>query len=116
MKLAKLGQNFWQHKSIFQPRGILIVLQIIYCFCSSISTSLFLFQMAVSRYLASYFCRYQSSSHSPPHEQNFGNYFLVFGNCGSEHIYMRPKVNSNWFEISLQGKTSLRCEVTSLIV
>ena len=32
-------------------------------------------QMAVS------ICRYQSLSHSPPH-QNFGSYFLVFGKCG----------------------------------
>ena len=31
-----------------------------------------------------------------------------------EHVYMRPKVNSNRFEISLWGKISLRCEVTSL--
>ena len=28
--------------------------------------------------------------------------------------YMRPEVNSNRFEISLLGKISLRCEVTSL--
>ena len=32
-------------------------------------------QMAVS------ICRYQSLSHSPPH-QNFRSYFLVFGKCG----------------------------------
>ena len=32
----------------------------------------------------------------------------------SEHVYMRPEVNSNRFEISLRGKISLRCEVTSL--
>ena len=31
-----------------------------------------------------------------------------------EHVYMRPEVNSNQFEISLQGKISLPCEVTSL--
>ena len=31
-----------------------------------------------------------------------------------EHVYMRPEVNSNQFEISLRGKISLRCEVTSL--
>ena len=31
-----------------------------------------------------------------------------------EHVYMRPEVNTNQFEISLQGKISLRCEVTSL--
>ena len=31
-----------------------------------------------------------------------------------EHIYMGHEVNSNWFEISLWGKISLRCEVTSL--
>ena len=31
-----------------------------------------------------------------------------------EHVYMKPKVNSNRFEISLQGKISLRREVTSL--
>ena len=33
-----------------------------------------------------------------------------------ENIYMRPEVNSNRFEISLQGKISLCCEVTSLSV
>ena len=33
-----------------------------------------------------------------------------------EHVYMRPKVNSNRFEISLWGKISLRCEATSLSV
>ena len=33
-----------------------------------------------------------------------------------EHVYMRPEVNSNRFEISLQGKISLWCEVTSLSV
>ena len=31
-----------------------------------------------------------------------------------EHVYMRPKVNSNRFEISQRDKISLRCEVTSL--
>ena len=31
-----------------------------------------------------------------------------------EHVYMRPEVNSNRFEISLRGKISLRCKVTSL--
>ena len=31
-----------------------------------------------------------------------------------EHVYMRPEVNSNQFEISLRGKISLRCKVTSL--
>ena len=31
-----------------------------------------------------------------------------------EHVYMRPEVNSNRFEISLRDKISLRCEVTSL--
>ena len=31
-----------------------------------------------------------------------------------EHVYMKPEVKSNWFEISLWGKVSLRCEVTSL--
>ena len=30
-----------------------------------------------------------------------------------EHVYLRPEVNSNQFEISLQAKISLRCEVTS---
>ena len=30
------------------------------------------------------------------------------------HVYTRPEVNSNQFEISLRGKISLRCEVTSL--
>ena len=28
-----------------------------------------------------------------------------------EHVYMRPEVNSNWFEISLRGKTLLRFKV-----
>ena len=32
----------------------------------------------------------------------------------SEHGYMRPEVNSNQFEILLQDKISLLCEVTSL--
>ena len=32
-----------------------------------------------------------------------------------EHIYMRPEVNSNRFEISLRDKISRRCEVTSLL-
>ena len=31
-----------------------------------------------------------------------------------ERVYMRPKENSNRFEISLQDKVSLRREVTSL--
>ena len=31
-----------------------------------------------------------------------------------EHVYMRREVNSNWFEISLRGKISLWCKVTSL--
>ena len=31
-----------------------------------------------------------------------------------EHVYMRPEVNPNRFEISLRGKISLRCKVTSL--
>ena len=31
-----------------------------------------------------------------------------------EHVYMGPEVNSNRFEISLRGKISLRCKVTSL--
>ena len=31
-----------------------------------------------------------------------------------ERVYMRPEVNSNRFEISLRGKISLRCKVTSL--
>ena len=38
--------------------------------------------------------------------------FPFHGNL--EHVYMRPKVNSNRFEISLRGKISLRCKVTSL--
>ena len=33
-----------------------------------------------------------------------------------KHIYMRPEVNSNQFEILLQGKITLRCKVTSLLV
>ena len=32
-----------------------------------------------------------------------------------EHVYMRPEVNSNRFEISLRDKTSLRYKVTSLL-
>ena len=32
-----------------------------------------------------------------------------------EHVYMRPEVNSKRFEISLWGKISLRCKVTSLL-
>ena len=32
--------------------------------------------------------------------------------CGLEHVYMRPEVNSNQFEISLRDNISLRCEVT----
>ena len=32
-----------------------------------------------------------------------------------EHVYMRPEVNSNRFEISLRGKISLRCKVISLL-
>ena len=31
-----------------------------------------------------------------------------------QHVYMRPKVNSNWFEISLRDKILLRCQVTLL--
>ena len=31
-----------------------------------------------------------------------------------EHVYMGPEVNSNWLEISLRDKISLRYEVTSL--
>ena len=31
-----------------------------------------------------------------------------------EHVYMRPEVNSNQFEISFRDKISLRCEATSL--
>ena len=31
-----------------------------------------------------------------------------------EHVYMRPEVNSNRFEISLRGKNSLWCKLTSL--
>ena len=37
--------------------------------------------------------------------------FLLFT---SEHLYMRPEVNSNRFKISLRSKISLRCKVTSL--
>ena len=43
----------------------------------------------------------------------FNNYhqatFVAF-----QHIYMKPEVNSNRFEISLWDKISLLCEVTSL--
>ena len=38
----------------------------------------------------------------------------LYQELGLEHIYMRPNVNSNRFEISLRGKISLRCQVTSL--
>ena len=38
----------------------------------------------------------------------------LYQELGLEHIYMRPEVNSNRFEISLRGKISLRCQVTSL--
>ena len=44
--------------------------------------------------------------------QNAHNYVCLF--CQIEHVYSRPEVNSNRFEISLWGKISLRCEVTSL--
>ena len=37
----------------------------------------------------------------------------VFDNI--EHIYMIPEVNSNQIEISLWGKISLQCKVTSLL-
>ena len=32
-----------------------------------------------------------------------------------EHVYMRPEVKTNLFEISLRGKISLRCKITSLL-
>ena len=38
----------------------------------------------------------------------------LYQELGLEHIYMRPNVNSNRFEISLWGKISLRCQVASL--
>ena len=38
----------------------------------------------------------------------------LYQELGLEHIYMRPEVNSNRFEISLQGKISLQCQVASL--
>ena len=41
----------------------------------------------------------------------FGH-FLDFASL--EHVYMRPEVNSNRFDISLRGKIPLRCEVTSV--
>ena len=31
-----------------------------------------------------------------------------------DHVQMRPEVNSNRFEISLRGKISFRCKLTSL--
>ena len=37
-----------------------------------------------------------------------------FETNNKEHVYMKPEVNSNRFEISLRGKISLRCKVTSL--
>ena len=40
--------------------------------------------------------------------------FVNFASVILDHVYMRPEVNSNWFEISLWDKISLRCEVTSL--
>ena len=42
-----------------------------------------------------------------------GDVINVGGHC--EHVYMRPEVNSNRFEISPRGKISLRCKVTSLL-
>ena len=33
-----------------------------------------------------------------------------------EHVYIRPEVNLNQFEISPRRKISLRCEVTSLSI
>ena len=56
------------------------------------SLSLFLLQMADA--VSSYFCRYQSLSHSQPHE-NFGSCFLVFGNCGvTPHRLYHHSLNS----------------------
>ena len=74
-----------------------MVFEIIYCICFSISTSLFLLQMAVSMYLGtSAICSYQSLSHSPPH-QNFGSYFLAFGKCGvTLHRLHRGSLNLNF--------------------
>ena len=40
--------------------------------------------------------------------------YLTLGTSIKKHVYMRPEVNSNRFEISVQGKILLRCEVTSL--
>ena len=31
-----------------------------------------------------------------------------------EQVYMRPEMNSNLFEISLRGRISLQCKITSL--
>ena len=44
--------------------------------------------------VSSYFCRYQSLSHSQPHE-NFGSCFLIFGNCGvTPHRLYHHSLNS----------------------
>ena len=45
----------------------------------------------------------------------FPDYLSVSYDYGFyEHVYMRPEMNSNRFEISLWDKISLWCEVTSL--
>ena len=42
------------------------------------------------------------------------SYCLLWSDIVYEHVYMRPKVKSNQFEISIWGKISLSCRVTSL--
>ena len=46
--------------------------------------------------------------------QEKGKASLKLENPQYEHVYMTPEVNSNRFEMSLRGKISLSCEVTSL--
>ena len=47
-------------------------------------------------------------------KSQFDRYKLRKNSVVLEHVYMRPEVNSNRFEISLRGKISIRCKVTSL--
>ena len=63
-------------KFIFQPQSILVDFLIIYCMCSSLP-----YFFSIWQPVSSHFCRFQSLSHFPPH-QNFDSYFLVFGKCG----------------------------------
>ena len=63
-------------------------------------TTLFLFQMVVAG--SSYFCRYQSLSHSLSH-QNFGSY-LVFGECR-----VTPHWSPIWWFINFENKLTQVC-------